>query len=47
MSAGAVEAAAAFRAMTLIVSVEAVSVVHMPAPVAITTFNCFNVKEYV
>ena len=39
MSAGAVKAAAAFKAVTLIVSVEAVSIVHIPAPVAFETFN--------
>ena len=41
MSMGRELAAAAFRAVTLIVSVEDVKLVHIPAPVAITIFFFF------
>ena len=44
MSAGAELAAAAFKAVTLIVLVEDVSVVHTPAPVAIRTFFCVGLS---
>ena len=44
--AGREVAAAAFRAVTAMVEVEDVSVVHMPAPVAITIFNCLIIKFF-
>ena len=44
MSAGAELAAAAFKAVTLIVLVEDMSVVHTPAPVAIRTFYCVSLS---
>ncbi len=42
ISAGGKPAATSFRAVTLIVLVEDVSVVHIPAPVAITIFNSID-----
>ena len=44
--AGSEEAAQAFRAVTAMVGVEDVSVVHMPAPVAITTFNYLIIRFF-